>query len=107
MAVTLKEHILVDGVTSEVSLTHSGVLSWTGGKSGSLVVQDELLGCSRGDRTITLHAFQFTSSGCTTSGCGESQRMRKDLVFTFHDQDAQLLWLQAIQRCLDNSGSYT
>ncbi|KAJ7201988.1 hypothetical protein O6H91_Y491500 [Diphasiastrum complanatum] len=101
MEETIQEEVLIDNLRVKASFSSSsGLLKWTGQGNGSLILEKDLLGISTGPLTITLHAFQLPNNAC----CGDSQRLRRDIVIDFDLPASHNLWHNEIQNCLNSYG---
>lgn len=94
----VSEDLELNGQPVKATLYQTGVIRWFGSSTtGSLVLQDDLLGLTRGPTSLTLHSFKLEELGCTGAS---KARVRKELVLQ-PTQDSLHAWSQSIQTCMD------
>eukprot|EP01018_Ginkgo_biloba_P022428 Gb_00257 [translate_table: standard] len=99
----INEDLHLDGLNVTATLSSAGLIHWSGAKSGSLVIHDDVLGFSREGSNIKLHAFKKQESN---GWCGVSpgQRVRRDFCLSPGTEESCSNWCQCIRRCLDTLG---
>uniref|UniRef100_A0A0C9QN40 sphingosine kinase n=1 Tax=Wollemia nobilis TaxID=56998 RepID=A0A0C9QN40_9CONI len=99
--VIINEEVQLNGFRVSATLSSGGLIRWSGAKSGSLLVQDDLLGFSREISSVKLHGCVKHETGglwgISRSGC----RVLKDFSLTPKNEESLNNWCQCIQKCLD------
>lgn len=97
----ISEDLQLNGLHVTVTLYQGGLIRWTGAASGSLIIENDLLGFSREGSTIKLHCFTKREAD---GWCGVSSgnRVLKDVYLCPKNQETFSNWCESIQTCLDN-----
>lgn len=98
--VLMSEDLQLNGLHVTVTLFRGGLIRWTGATSGSLIIENDLLGFSREGSSIRLHCFTKREAD---GWCGVSSgnRVLKDVCLCPKNQENFSNWCESIQTCLD------
>lgn len=101
---TISDLVKIDGLTTTLTLTYAGKLSWNDGDSHrSLTIEKEVLGFSiQGSRIFVNTVVVKSDASCCFGGKGAL--VRKNFVFEPLSESSLQLWSNMIRQKIDSLG---
>lgn len=102
---TISDLVKIDGITTTLTLTYAGKLSWNdGGSHRSLTIEKEVLGfCIQGSRIFLKTIIVKSDASCCIGD--KTDPIRKSFVFEPLSESSLQLWSNMIRQKLDSLGN--